>query len=73
MRKIKWSTIVQTHYFTITFLEKESATWYNYYMYSTAQHDNEPIQDIAEVPSATTEIVVDENLRFEQFLARHKS
>ena len=33
---------------------------------------NAPIQDVVEAPTPTTEIVVDENLRFEQFFARHK-
>ena len=31
-----------------------------------------PIQDAVEAPIPTTKMVIDENLRFEQFLARHK-
>ncbi|KAK4724496.1 hypothetical protein R3W88_027275 [Solanum pinnatisectum] len=33
---------------------------------------NAPIQDAVEAPTPTIEMVIDENLRFEQFLARHK-
>jgi len=33
---------------------------------------NAPIQDAVEAPTPTIEMLVDENLRFEQFLARHK-
>ncbi|XP_049381402.1 uncharacterized protein LOC125845966 [Solanum stenotomum] len=33
---------------------------------------NAPIQDVVEAPTPTIEMVVDENFRFEQFLARHK-
>ncbi|KAK4723665.1 hypothetical protein R3W88_026444 [Solanum pinnatisectum] len=33
---------------------------------------NAPIQDVVEAPTPTIEMVVDENLQFEQFLARHK-
>ena len=33
---------------------------------------NAPIQDVVEAPTPTIEMVVDENLRFKQFLARHK-
>ncbi|KAG5617298.1 hypothetical protein H5410_017122 [Solanum commersonii] len=33
---------------------------------------NAPIQDVVEASTPTTKIVVDENLRFGQFLARHK-
>ena len=46
-------------------------------MYCTTQRDNRgrdlnvPIQDAVEAPTATTEMVVDENLRFEQFFSRY--
>ena len=33
---------------------------------------NAPIQDVVEAPSLSIEMVVDENLPFDQFLARHK-
>ena len=37
------------------------------------EHDpNAPIKDVLEAQTPTIEMVVDENLRFEQFLARHK-
>ena len=32
---------------------------------------NAPIQDAVEAPTPTTKMVIDENLRFEQFLVRH--
>lgn len=35
-------------------------------------HFNAPIQDAWESPTPTVEITVDDNYRFEQFLARHK-
>ena len=36
------------------------------------EHDlNAPIQDVVEAPTPTIEMVLDENLRFEQFLARY--
>ena len=34
---------------------------------------NAPIQDVIETPTPTIEMMVDENLRFKQFLARHKN
>ena len=46
-------------------------------MYYTTQRDNwgrdlnAPIQDVVEAPTATTKMVIDENIRFEQFLAIH--
>ncbi len=33
---------------------------------------NAPIQNDVEAPTPTTKMVIDENLRFEQYLARHK-
>ena len=37
------------------------------------EHDlTVPIQDVVEASTPTIEVVVDENLRFAQFLARHK-
>ncbi|TMX02487.1 hypothetical protein EJD97_021412 [Solanum chilense] len=33
---------------------------------------NAPIQDVVEAPTPIIEMVVDENLRFKQFLARQK-
>ena len=37
------------------------------------KHDlNAPIQDVVEAPTPTIEMVIDENLRPEQFLTRHK-
>ena len=62
---------------TVTFSEKESATWYNDYMYYTTQCDdwgrdlNAPIKDVVKAQTVTIEMVVDENFQFEQFLARH--
>ncbi|KAG5607232.1 hypothetical protein H5410_028724 [Solanum commersonii] len=36
------------------------------------ERDLNAIQDVVEAPTPTIEMVGDENLRFEQFLARHK-